>query len=346
MAELEQKQQGPADQAVKQESAADAGQTAAPQSAAEAEAERLRSERAALETQLSGLSEKREALNRELQAAQKELNRERDSLIKEKRGEISGAYDAQLKAADAEIRSVNDQRQKAREQGVKARIADRTASLHEENKELKQKLANIFKDNHVPAIARTGLFYAYTMPRGLREGLTAFITFLLVFGLLPFGLHSLLPQPAAWHWAVIYVAVVLVFGGIYVALSNLKTKHLGPLREGRKVRDQIRANGRQINKIAREIRRDKDDALYDLGAFDDHLAQRTQERADTERKKSEALEQFDAVTRSVLSDEVAARYEEHFNTLQQSLSELDAKTKELEEKIKRYGKIADSQGNL
>ena len=298
------------------------------------------------QSQLSSLSEKRASLQKELQEAQRELAKERDSLLKKKRGEIADTYDKQLKAIDSEIRGVNDQRQKARTQGVNARIEEQTASLHAENKELLQKFGNLFKDHHAPLIARTGFFYALTMPRGVKEILTAAASFLIIFGLLPVGIYRLLPGFAAWYWAVIYFVVIIVFGGIYVLLNNIKTKYLDTVREGRKLRDRMRANRRQIRKIAAGIRRDKNDTLYDLGSFDDALAQKTQERTEAERRKSEALEQFDAVTRNVLSDEVSAKYEEHFNTLSQSISELDIRIKGLEEKIKDYGKTADDKGNI
>ena len=299
-----------------------------------------------MQAQFDALSEKRVSLQRELQETQKELTKERDKLLRQKRGEIADAYDGQLKSIDGEIRNINDKRQKARSQGVKARIGERTASLHEENKDLLQKFRNVFKDRHAPLIARTGFFYALTMPRGMREIGAAVVSFLVIFGLLPVAVHALIPNSAPWHWAVIYFAVIIIFGGIYVSLNNVKTKYLDAVREGRKLRDQMQSNRRQIRKISREIRRDRDDTLYDLGSFDDMLAQKSQERAEAEQKKGEALEQFDAVTRNVLSDEIAAKYEEHFNALNQSISELDIKIKELEEKIKNYGKTADDKGNL
>ena len=299
-----------------------------------------------LQAQLSALTEKQASLQKELREAQKDMTKERDRLLRQKREEISGTFDKQLKALDGEIRSVNDKRQKARSQGVKARIAEQTASLHTENKELSRRSGNLFRDRHVPLIARTGFFYALIMPRGIKEILTAAVSFLVSFGLLPVAVHALIPKPAPWHWAVIYFAVIVVFGGIYVSLNNIKTKYLDTVREGRRLRDQVRANDRQIRKIAGEIRRDRNDKLYDLGMFDDMLAQKSQERADVERRRSEALEQFDAVTRNVLADEVAAKYEEHFSTLDRSLSDLNTKIKELEEKMRVYGKTADDKGNL
>ena len=52
--------------------------------------------------------------------------------------------------------------------------------------------------------------------------------------------------------------------------------------------------------IARTIRRDKNDAVYNLEKFDDEIAQLDQDLLQTNKKKKEALAAFDTVTKTIL----------------------------------------------
>ncbi|MDO4266182.1 MAG: hypothetical protein Q4C63_06965 [Eubacteriales bacterium] len=298
------------------------------------------------ETELNGITIQREQLKKTLQDTNRELAKERDSLIKSRRGDISGNFDKQVKAIDAQLRAISDKRQKARNQGVKARVEERTAALVQENASLRERLSNLYKDNGVPAFCRSSLFFICTMPHGIGEKLGALGLFILAFGLLPGVINLLIPGENFLIWAAVYFVDILLFGALYVSMSNQKAKHIGVIRQGRGIRDQIQANDRQIKKITREIRRDKDDALYDLQSFDDELARNSQGKEDILRKKAEALEQFDAVTRNVLADETAERYKPKIAELSEQLSAAEQKIKELEERLKDYGKTGDDQGNI
>ena len=303
-------------------------------------------DREKFETELNGVTIQREQLQKALQDTNRELAKERDSLIRSRRGDISGTFDKQIKAVDAEIKGVTEKRQKARTKGVNARVEERTEALVQENASLRERIVNLYKDNGVPAFCRSSLFFICTMPHGIGEKLSALVLFLLIFGLLPGVVNMLIPGDSFIIWAVVYFVDILLFGAIYVSMSNQKAKHIGIIRQGRGIRDQIQANDRQIRKITREIRRDKDDALYDLQSFDDELARKSQSREDILRKKAEALEQFDAVTRNVLADETAERFRPKLAELSEQLEAADQKIKELEERLKDDGKTGDDQGNI
>ena len=291
-----------------------------------------------LEQELSGLSVQREQMNRELADANRAMNRERENVIRDRRDGVAEVYEKQLKAVDKDLKAVTEKRQKVRNQGVEARISEQTQALSGENKELKLRLVNLFQDNHVPAICRTGFFYTFTMPRGLKEIGSAIVGFVAAFGILPMLMLFLLfgggDGKRFWAFMLVYFVDIVIFGGLYVMLNSLKTKHLPVIREGRALRDRMRANQKQIAKIAREIRRDKNDALYDLQSFDDQLTRKSQEREEILQKKSQALEEFDAVTRNVLSDEVTEKHAPHIAELQARLGEMDAKIAAVEAQIR------------
>ena len=296
--------------------------------------------------QLADLMAQRAELSKKLQNEKRNQERETENILKARRNGVAADYDRQLRTLEGKIRTVSGKRQKARSQGVKARIQDRTESLRTENAGLQKELRSLFRDNQVPAFCRTGAFYAWTMPRSGGELLTAALSFGVVFLGIPFLLYWLLGLSAFWHWALLYLFVILVFGGIWIGLISLKGRHLAAMKEGRSIRSRILANKRSIRKISRKIRRDRDDGLYDLQSFDDELAQYNQEKESLKARRAEALEQFDTVTKNVLTDEVAEKYKDRLRELSCAVSETDRKIKEFEEKMKNDGKTGDGPGDL
>ena len=109
----------------------------------------------------------------------------------------------------------------------------------------------------------------------------------------------------------IYVAAILIFGGIYVTVGNMtKVRYMDVLKEGLGIRAKIRANKKEMKVIAKTIRRDKNETIYNLQKFDDEIAQLDQDVAEINRKKKEALTTFDTVTRTIISDEITANNKE------------------------------------
>ena len=107
----------------------------------------------------------------------------------------------------------------------------------------------------------------------------------------------------------IYVAAILIFGGIYVTIGNMtKVRYMEVLKEGLGIRAKIRANKKEMKVIAKTIRRDKNETVYNLQKFDDEIAQLDQDAAEINRKKKEALTTFDTVTRTIISVRKAPRY--------------------------------------
>ena len=65
---------------------------------------------------------------------------------------------------------------------------------------------------------------------------------------------------------------------------------------------------KQIKIIARTIRKDKNDTVYNLEKFDDEIAQLDQDLAMTNRQKKDALNTFDTVTKTIISDEIMGNH--------------------------------------
>ena len=118
----------------------------------------------------------------------------------------------------------------------------------------------------------------------------------------------------------IYVAAILIFGGIYVTVGNMtKVRYMDVLKEGLGIRAKIRANKKEMKVIAKTIRRDKNETIYNLQKFDD------QDVAEINRKKKEALTTFDTVTRTIISDEITANNKEEIGRMEDDLASLSEK---------------------
>ena len=77
--------------------------------------------------------------------------------------------------------------------------------------------------------------------------------------------------------------------------------------------------------IAKTIRRDKNETIYNLQKFDDEIAQLDQDVAEINRKKKEALTTFDTVTRTIISDEITANNKEEIGRMEDDLASLSEK---------------------
>ena len=105
----------------------------------------------------------------------------------------------------------------------------------------------------------------------------------------------------------------------------------------RDILDRIKADESQIRAITRSIKDDKGDALYDLHEYDDELSRKNLERDNINAKLNDALIRFDNVTKTVLIDEIDARFAE-------KLAAVSSESRGLAEKCAGLAKaVSDSE---
>lgn len=266
--------------------------------------------------ELDQLTEKQDMLkNREkrleaaLKAKKKSLTDTIAETVKKRQAEVEKSYNEETAKAQDRLKKVKAKREKARNQGVKERIGEETEGLIREGADLRKRLKTLLRANHVPGFCGSPFYYALYFTRGFKEFLTLLVTVLFCFLAVPCGVYFLLPDRKTWYLFAIYVAAVFLFGGLYVVIGNLtKARHLDVLKEGRLLRNEMRANKKQIRAVSRAIRKDKDEAQYDLQKFDDEISQLDQELRQIERRKKEALTTFETVTKTIISDEITANF--------------------------------------
>ncbi len=243
-------------------------------------------------------------LKKALEQSRKEMSEKIEKTIRAREQELTASFDKQLNQANGRLKKAQSQRDKAKSQGVKGRIARETEPYRVENKEMKRQLRAVLEKDHAPAFCGSGLYFSLYMPRRPGEILTLMLAFLLLFGALPMGLYFLIPQHSVFVLCGIYTLDILLIGGLYVVVGNRTGKHREVLRQARDIRSQMLKNRKKIRSVTREIRRDSNEAGYNLEEFDDEITRVQQDRNEIIAKKQSAQNTFETVTRNILSDEI------------------------------------------
>lgn len=269
----------------------------------------------------NNLKAEEKRLERMLEAEKKAISDEIAATIRKRVEQINSSYDQEISRGQDRLRKMRARREKAKNQGMKERIAEETQDLCQYNNELAHSMKALFQEKQVPRFCNTKLYYALFYTRGFSEFLILVVTLLICFLALPNLIYLLLPVGKPLYLGGIYFLTVVVFGGLYVWISNrTKLRYLAPLKEGRSIRDQLASNRKKIQVITKSIRRDKNETVYDLEHFDDDIAGIEQELSQVTRQKKEALNTFESVTRSILADEITENNREKMEQIQSDLS--------------------------
>lgn len=276
-----------------------------------------------------------ERAERSLGIEKRQLKEQISTTITRRRQELQGSYDEEISKANDKLKKARAKREKAKNQGIKERIAEETAELEAYNRELVVRMNTLFKTDRVPFYCKNKLFYALYYPRTAGELLVLLLAFALCFLALPFGIYMAVPKQGTAWLILIYAAVLLVVGGLYVAIGNsARDKHGNALREGKTIRGLISSNNRKMKVIVSGIRRDRNDSVYDLGKYDDEISQLTEELEQISSKKKEALNTFENVTKNIITDEIAGNSQEKLDSLEASYKEWNSKRKSCEAMVK------------
>lgn len=292
--------------------------------------------------ELNDFSKQEEQLRQEVQKLEKTLTAEKkavndsiSSTVKKRREEIQSSYDTEIGKIQDKLKKVKSRREKAKNQGMKERIREETVELHEHNRELQVRMKTLFQQERVPFFCHSSFYYALYFPSGFREFLTLLITFAVCFGLIPYGVYLFLPEKKTLYLALIYGAAVLIFGGIYILVGNLtKDRHLEALKEGRSIRSLIASNNKKVAVITSSIKRDRNEKVYDLEKYDDEIAQLNQDLEETSQKKKEALNTFENVTKTIITDEIMGNSREKLDVLAEKQQEAEDRLRYTETMVK------------
>lgn len=281
------------------------------------------------------LGQEERRLERELEAHKKHINDTIQQTTRKRLEEVSSSYDKEIAGDQERLKKARQKREKAKNQGVHARIKEETEELHAHNSELKTQMKTLFQQGHVPSFCKSGFYFSLYFPRRFKEFLCFFLWLALCFGAIPGGVYYLIPEHRPLYLALIYVLTILIFGGAYVLVGNkTKLRHMEALKEGRKIRDIIQSNQKKIRVITTSIRRDRDEARYNLEKFDDEIARIEQELLEITNKKKDAVNTFEQVTKTIISDEIETNNRARLEELQTGFESVSKDLREAQTQIK------------
>lgn len=247
-----------------------------------------------------------EQLRRSLAAFKKNIEDEKHGTVSSRRDDIESEYNKKLKAKNSEIDKLTDKRSKARRQGVNDRVAAQTAGLKGDIRNLNERLHDYCVQNKLPLICRTKLFYKLYYPAGITDWLLVLVIIVLMAAaIIAAFMYGRLPVMIAA--LVIDILIIAVYAALW---SLTKGRYHEQLKVCKQIVGGIRQNKKGVRNVTKNIRSDKSDAEYDLGAFDSEISARKAEYNDLQAQKTAALYQFDNVAAKQITDEIDSKYAE------------------------------------
>lgn len=280
-------------------------------------------------------------LEKELNINKKNLKDNIDSTVKKRRSEVAKQFEDEMSKEEAKLKKIKDQRSRAKEKGVKERITDETSDLTAQNKELKGNIRTALKGERLPGFCGSNFYFALFMTKGPGEVFLCVLMALLACLILPGALYLLLPIDrdnkfmAGLLLAVVYFVVIALVVGLYILINNkTKKKHEERIKEIRQLRDRINGNNKQIHKITRSIKKDKNEEMYELGDFDSKMKDIESEIGRINGEKEAALINFDDNIAPNIISEIEAKEMPRINDLEEKLNEAVTNKESMDEIIK------------
>jgi hypothetical protein len=293
--------------------------------------------------ELNEYQEKNDVLNAEevkleksIKNKEKAITEEITGTSKKRKDEIEGTYDEQLEKTRARIKKIRNRKEKSKSEKISERILYETADLREEYQSTAMDIKTIIKQNKIPSICKTRLFYSLYFPKRTGDIMIILLSLIIILLALPSAIYLfLLPKGNMFYLILIYMLTVICFGGSYMLVdAYIKNKHLDSLKKILKLRQSQKFNKRRQKGVRNNILKDKDESKYGLDNFDQELTELDKELNTIGEQKKDALSVFENTTRFVIGEEIKARYQEELVSLKQEYGKAYVEIKDTEDKIK------------
>lgn len=273
---------------------------------------------------------------------EKSINDEVADTIKERKEQIASSYDKQLDVNSAKIRQVQGKKDRKKNQRMQARVANETADVRDEINRIKAKIKTVYKQNGVPRICNTSLYFWLFCPKGADEMLRLLLVLIgacVAFPLVMIYVFNKLVFAPGDHlaadillWAVIIIGEFIIY---FIIFNLTKVRHRDTILEGRKYRDKIRACEKQVDAITNKIYKDKDESVYNLQKYDAKIDALEKDGDNISDQKLTALNQFENNTRQVIEDEIRERRNGKLQNYRTEAEKLENQVASLEDAISK-----------
>ncbi|HHT97749.1 MAG TPA: hypothetical protein GXZ90_07635 [Clostridiales bacterium] len=275
-------------------------------------------------------------LQKELQILEKSIEDEITLTTKKRKKEVEEAYDSQLSALKEKKKKIKDKRQKNKSKKVNNRIADETSLLIEENRQINKEIKRVLKQDKVPRLVNTRLFYAVYKPKEIVDILIIISTFIIALLLIPSAVYYFLYKDGGIKALItIYFIDAGFFTFIYLLLQHfVKEKHPEAIDKIKGLRNDIKSNKKIIRMIKKKIVKDKDDSPYGLEKFDKEIGEIEKDEMALNKDKKDAIIEFTNNTSKVIAVDINNFYSEKLQLLNDEYKEKYEELRSVEDRIK------------
>ena len=294
------------------------------------------------QVELNLIEEKR--LEKELNLNKKNLKDNVDSTVKSRRNQVAAQFDSEMGKEEDKLRKAKSKRDRAKEKGVKERIAEETADLELQNKEIKGNIRTELKGARLPRFCGSAFYFTLYFTKGFGEVMTCALMVILMFLFLPGGIYALLPidldkrVSAIILLAVVYFVVIVLCCFVYIIIGKkTKSSNEEKLKEIRVLRDRVNGNKKQIKKITKSIRKDKNEDMYGLGDFDEKIRAIESEIQRISGEKEAAILNFDENVKPTIVKEIENKELPRIEELEKKYNEAVDNREAMEEIVKETG---------
>lgn len=279
-----------------------------------------------------------------LESKKKSLEDESKDLIAktiyQKRTELERSYDEVLKEAEIRLKASEKEKENERKKNLDKIVEQNTRNLRENNVYLKNEIKRILKDNNLPGFVDSGFYMTIWNPTKISEifgSLFATIIVLLIPTVLSFvifkeKLIAAFPNNILRYIviALIYFAVIFIFGLIWLAIDKLTKKNPEALKEIIELRKNINDNKTEIDKIAKDTSRKMTDDQFDYTRLDREIEAGKIEVNNYKNKKKEAIDNFVNVTQDDIAKKIEQEANKEINVIVADMEDVKAKLASLQ----------------
>ncbi len=242
-----------------------------------------------------------------------------------RRRNIEDIYDKNIDSIQKDIKAEENRRNKSKMAQMSKRIAQVNENLTHHNSELNENLNALSKKYKVSIKSNSKLYFAFLVPKGIREcaiagGIVFLLTSIILLCIHFFGFEK--------YKFVLYLGFALVYALIYIAKANYTAKNMKYLEESRAIYDKIASNERIMELNANKIRNEKSEEAYDLAEFDTRLGELKSNLDVQLNEKANKLKEFDTITAKEIESDIASKYVDDIDVatsdINNSVEELDA----------------------
>ena len=266
------------------------------------------------------------AKQKELEIQKKYVTDKIAGTTKDRRAELKKQQDDLVDEAAKELKEAERKRKEAKTEAVNERVKNETADLVAQNEGFKKANADLFRANKVPSFCNSEFYYSLFAPKTGKNFVFFIITVVITLGLIPNIVCLLIKSDQLILKILVYLAIVIFFAVIYfVIFATTRGKGKGVIIEqGRMNMDQIEKNEKEIKKIQKGIRTDKDESLYGLEGFDEEIANFQSALEAKVADRDAALKVFDEETAVAIKDEIEKENQPMIEQMEAEVAELQA----------------------